>query len=386
MRGAALVRSRVVWLGAAVAALALALAGCSTATNSPVTVSGATLTIYAGQPPGASGGQVASDVLDAERLALRQTGSKVGKFTVRFLPLNKAELSANARTAVQDTSAIAYLGEDSPGTSQISVEITNEVGLLEVSPVDTAVYLTQPTSAVSDSPTTFYPSRSTYHETFARVVPNTAQEAKALVAEMQSLHLTKLYVASDGQPYGASIALEVRQDAPSKGLSIVSSAAGADAVFYGGQPGAAATTALDQAAAASPSAKLFAPSGLYDDAFVAGLSAAAQKNLYVSSPGFDSGTLTPAGSQFVSTFTSSYGHAPAPQAIFGYEAMAAVLAVLKQAGPAAGNRATVVSDFRTLRNRQSVLGTYSLNGGDTSIAPFVIARPQGGKLVPRTQG
>jgi ABC-type branched-subunit amino acid transport system substrate-binding protein len=386
MRAAALVRPRAAWLGAAFAALALVLAGCSTATNSAVTVSGGTLTIYAGQPPSGSGGQAATDALDAEQLALRQTGSKVGKFTVKLVPLHGAEISANARAAVQDSSAIAYLGELVPGTSQVSVQITNELGLLEVSPADTAVYLTQPTSAVSGAPSTFYPSSSTYHETFARVVPNTAQEAKALVAEMQRLHLSKLYVASDGRPYGASVALEVRQDAPSKGLSLVPSAAGADAVFYGGEPGTAATTALDQAAAASPSAKLFAASALYDDAFVAGLSSAAQQNLYVSSPGFTSGALTPAGKQFVSAFTSTYGHAPAVQAIFSYEAMSALLAVLKQSGANAGNRAVVVNGFRTLKNRQSVLGPYSIVGGDTSIAPFVIARPAGGKLVPRTQG
>jgi branched-chain amino acid transport system substrate-binding protein len=384
MRRAALVRPRAVWLGAAFAALALA--GCSSARNSPVTVSGGTLTIYASQPPGDVGGQAATDVLDAERLALRQTGSTVGKFTVKLVALHGAEISADARTAVQDSSAIAYLGEIQPGTSQVSVEITNEVGLLEVSPADTAVYLTQATTAVSGSPSTFYPSRSTYHETFGRVVPTTAQEAKALVSEMQRFHLSKLYVASDGKPYGASVALEVRQDAPAKGLSLVSSAAGADAVFYAGEPGTAATTALDQAAAASPSAKLFAPSALYDDAFVAGLSGAAQKNLYVSSPGFTSAALTPAGQQFVSTFTSTYGHAPAVQAIFGYEAVSALLAVLKQSGANAGNRATVVNGFRTLKNRQSVLGTYSIEGGDPSIAPLVIARPTGGKLVPRTQG
>ena len=55
-----------------------------------------------------------------------------------------------------------------------------------------------------------------------------------------------------------------------------------------------------------------------------------------------------------------------PQAIFGYEAMSAVLAVLKQAGTGAGSRATVVSDFRTLHDRQSVLGTYSISSGDTT--------------------
>jgi hypothetical protein len=70
-----------------------------------------------------------------------------------------------------------------------------------------------------------------------------------------------------------------------------------------------------------------------------------------------------------------------PQAIFGYEAMSAVLAVLKEAGIGAGTRSTVVGDFRTLHGRQSVLGTYSISSGDTNLAPFVFGRPRGGALV-----
>jgi branched-chain amino acid transport system substrate-binding protein len=377
MRGAGLVRTRAVSLCACTALLGLA--GCAAQTSTAVTVTGTSLTIYASQPPRGAGGQAATDVLDAEQLALQQAGHKAGKFNLRLVKLDGAELSDNARTAIQDKTAIAYLGELQPGTSQVSVPITNELGLLEVSPTDTAVY---PVSGTSSS---FYPSSSSFHQTFARVVPTAVQEAKAQVAEMQALGLSKLYVASDGSPYGKSIALEVTQDAPAHGLKQASSPAGADAVFYGGLAGSVATKALDQAAAASPSAKLFGPSGLYDDSFVAGLSAAAQNNLSVSSPGFLTKDLTPGGKQFVSTFQTTYGHGPAPQAIFGYEAMSALLAALTKAGALASNRAQVVSDFRTLHNRQSVLGTYSISGGDTSIAPFIFARPEGGKLVPRTQ-
>jgi branched-chain amino acid transport system substrate-binding protein len=382
MLGASLPRPRAATACGLLSALALALAGCAAQSNSAVTVSGKTLTIYASRPPGGSGGQTAADVLDAEQLALQHAGTTVGKYTVKLVTLTGKEISDNARTAVQHSSAIAYLGEIEPGTSQDSVQITNELGLLEVSPTDTAAYLTEAVPEVSGSPTTFYPSRSTFHQTFARVVPTSAQEAKAIAAEMHSLGATKLYVADDGTPYGVTMAAEVRAVATKQGLSLVSGAASADAVFYGGNNAAAATKALDQAATASSAAKLFAPSALYADSFVAGLSAAAQKNLYVSAPGFTSSTLSPAGQQFVTAFRAAYHHAPVPQAIFGYEAMSAVLAVLRQAGTGAGSRATVVNDFLTLRNRQSALGTYSISSGDTSLAPFVFGHPRGGRLVP----
>ncbi len=364
----------------------LALAGCATQTKSAVTVSGTKLTIYTSRPPGAAGGQAVADVLDAEQLAIQQAGTTVGKFTVRFVALHGAELSDNTRKAVQDASAIAYIGELVPGTSQDSVPITNELGLLQVSPTDTAVYLTQATPVVTGSPGTFYPSSSTYHDTFARVVPTSAQEATAIAAQMHSLGLSKLYISDDGGPYGASIAAEVRADAAKQGLAIVSSPAAAEAVFYGGNSPPLAAKALNQAAAAAGSAKLFVPSAFYDDAFVGALSAGAQRSLYVSSPGFAPSDLTPEGRQFVTAFRSAFGHQPVPVAIFGYEAVSALMAVLKEAGTEAGSRATVVKDFQDLHNRQSVLGTYSISSGDISIEPFVFGHPRAGRLVATAQG
>lgn len=384
MLGASLVRPRAATVCGVLSVLALS--GCAGQTKSAVTVSGSTLTIYLSQPPRAEGGESAADVLHAEQLALRQAGTKVGRFTLSVHPpLEGAELSDNGRTAVQDKSAIAYLGEIEPGTSQDTVPITNELGMLQVSPTDTAVYLTQATPEVRGSPGTFYPSSSTYGQTFARVVPDSAQEAKTIAAEMHSLGLSKLYVGDDGGPYGRSIAAEVRADAGKQGLSIVSSASAADAFFYGGNTPSTALKALDQAASAGP-AKLFVPSALYNYAFAAQLPAAAQRNLYISSPGFTASDLTPSGRQFVTAFTGAYGHAPVPEAIFGYEAASALIAVLKEAGSQAGSRATVVKDFRGLRNRQSVLGTYSLSAGETNIAPFVFGRVRSGRLVATAQG
>jgi branched-chain amino acid transport system substrate-binding protein len=391
MRTWVLARSRAV-TACACLALVAGLAGCGAAGSSTVTVTGSTLSIYAAQPPGGAGGQEAKDVIAAEQLALRQAGDQAGKFKINFVRLDGKEVSDNARTAIEDQTAIAYLGEIEPGTSGVSLPILNQQGLLEVSPTDTASFLTQIAAAVPDSPTKYYPASSTYHQTFARVVPTTLQEASDQVAELEALHIAKLYVASDGSPYGASVAFQVAQDArlarpamtvatgPPTADKVTS--AGAKAVFFGAGSGTAATRFFDSLASAGPNVKLFAPSALYDDAFVSGLVSAAQRDLYVSSPGFMTGDLPPAGAKFVSDFRSAYGHDPAPEAIFGYEAMAAVLSVIRQAGSFASNRADVVHDFRALKDRASVLGTYSLDNGDTNLAPFVLSRVQSGQLTP----
>ena len=370
------------------AALAAILSGCTGTPNATITVNGKSLSVYASQPPG-GGDQQSSDVLAAEQLALTQAGGQAGKFKVRLVKLNGREISDDARTAIEDQTSIAYLGELVPGTSAVSVPITNEVDLLEVSPADTAAYLTQQTPTVSRAPGKFYPASKSYGESFARVVPTTAKEAKALVQAMETLRVSKLYVASDGQAYGSTIAASVAQDA-APGLTVTrgpATAAGfershADAMFLGASSKSAAARVFAAVATASPSAKLFAPSALYADELVSNLPVGVQRNVYVSSPGFLPADLSPAGRKFVEDFKTAYGRVPEPAAIFGYEAMAAVLDVIRQAGPSANARRAIVQDFRGIRSRPSALGTYSLSGGDTNLAPFVIARIQSGALVP----
>jgi branched-chain amino acid transport system substrate-binding protein len=380
MRTSVLGRARA---ACACALVAAGIAGCSAAGTATVTVSGKTLTIYLSAAP-TDVPHVAADVLAAEELALQQNGSSVSGYTLRTVTLRGDEISDQARTAIQNKSAIAYLGEIVPGSSYASLGITNAVDLLQVSPTDTAVELTQATAAVPGAPDSYYEALSSYGRTFARVVPTSRVEAAAQVHEMQALGVSRLYVADDGGAYGSAIALAVKQDAQGK-ITLTGSESGADGVFYGSNSVAGAARFFDSVAASNPATKLFGPSALNDPSFVAALSPTT-RNVYISAPGFLPRNLTAAGRTFVSSFTSAYGHAPGPEAIFGYEAMSAVLSVLKEAGSAANNRSTVVKDFFSLNNRQSVLGTYSIDAnGDTSLTAFVFSRLSHGRLVPFAQ-
>ena len=219
--------------------------------------------------------------------------------------------------------------------------ITNAQDVLEVSPLDTALELTQKTAAVPGAPDNYYEAQKTYGRTFARVVPSASQEATAQAQEMAGLGVKTLYVSSDGSPYGAAIALAVRQAATAHSITVSPSASGADGAFYGASSASAAATAFDKLAQSSPTIKLFGPS-----AVASGLTTSAQ-NVYISAPGFLSKELPAVGHKFVSDFTAAVGHAPAPEAIFAYEAVAAVDFVVHQAGSAANDRSTVVRNFWT---------------------------------------
>ncbi len=364
-------------------ALAVAAGGCTTgATSSIAGITGKTLSIYASVPSQTADPAQAQDILDAEQLALQQNGAQVGTFRIRFEPL-KAKTTDNARTAIQDSSTIAYLGEVDPGASADSIPITEDQDVLQVSPSDTALAYTQPTAAVPGAPKSYYKEAyGSFGYTFARVVPSAALEAKAQVQEMRALGVTRLFVADDGSEYGKAIALAVKDDA-SPAITVVSSEGGADAVFYGGSDPSKAASVFNAAVQANPGTKLFGPSALDNATFAAKLTSAAQRGTYISAPGFLPADLSPSGAKFFADFKAAYGHSPALGAIFGYEAMEAVLSVLGEAGSAANQRATVVKDFFRIRDRPSVLGTYSLNSnGDPDIGPFVFSHFKDGTLVP----
>ena len=405
MASGLLARSRVLSACLCLAgALGAGAGGCGASGSNAVTVTGQRLTVYLSAPSDLAGDPQAQDVIDAELLAFHssvhpscETSShapvSIGSFRVYLVCLTGNKISSNARQAIIDSEAVAYLGEVVPGTSADSIGITNAQDLLQVSPTDTAIELTQSTPAISNAPARYYESKSTYGQTFARVVPSGKAEASAVVAEMKQLGVTSLNVQSDGSEYGRVLADAVKT---AFGSSTSSSQA---AIFYAGTPVVdssghpnytAATKALDNAAAANPTGKLFVSSGLDDDAFVSGLTPQAQKDLYVSSPGFAPSSLTTAGQTFVTNFTSAFGHAPSSQAIFGYAAMEAVLGALRTAGSGAGNRTTVVKALIGAKHLpSSVLGTISISsGGDVTIAsttgassPFVFLRVANGKLV-----
>lgn len=384
------------------ATLATGVAGCAAPANTGSNISGLTLTIYASQPPGGAAGQRAQDVIAAERLALDQVGSRVGAFTIRFRVLNGKSLSDDARTAIQDQSAVAYIGDLVPGTSDRSLGITNGVGgqpLLQVSPADDAVELTQPSPAVPGSPTKYYESLAQNGRTFGRVVPVNTHEATALVKQMKKSGVKRLFVTDDGADYGKAAAYAVTQAAGQAGISTVAgkssasakdvAASHADAVFFGSNAQATAASLFNDVASVSPKVRLFGPGALYDDALAAGLAPAAQGNTVVATPGsLSSRTLSaPAGQKFLADFKTATGHEAGPgggAAIFGYDAMQLVLDVLRRAGATASNHNAVIKEFHNTKNRASVLGTYSIDaGGDTSLTPnYVLQRIRAGKFVP----
>ena len=146
------------------------------------------LTVYVSAPLSGPDAGDGGDVADAARRALEDAGGQAGGTEVKLVVLDDAGpggatdalAGANARQATEDSTAIAYVGELDSGTTRTSLPITNQAGMLQVSPGASAVDLTRSAPGSDQIPQETQPSGS---RTFGRVIPSdTVQGAAAAVA------------------------------------------------------------------------------------------------------------------------------------------------------------------------------------------------------------
>ncbi len=404
------VRSVAAWAAVATA-LTFGVAACGDDNNDggsgSGSVSGDTLTIYSSLPLQGDSRPQAESVVNGEKLALEQAGGKVGDFTIKYVSLDDAiaatgkwdpgATSSNARKASQDSTTIAYLGEFNSGASAISIPIINQAGILQVSPSNTAIGLTDPVGGDKGEPDKYYP---TGKRTYGRVVPYDGIQAAAQATYMKDEGCTKVYILNDKEVYGKGLATATQKAADEAGLVVLGNdgidtkaanfrsvastvkSSGADCMFFGGITQNKGVQLWKDVHAANPDMKLFGPDGVAETPFTEGLSSGEQKVTYITVPTLDPKLYPPSGQKFFTDYKAKFGKDPEPYAIYGYEAMAVVLDAIKRAGDKGNDRQAVIDQFFATSDRDSVLGAYSINeNGDTTLSDYGAQRVENGKLV-----
>jgi branched-chain amino acid transport system substrate-binding protein len=394
-----------VWL--LVPALAIGVAACGDDENEGggggggegATVSGTTLTIYSSLPlQGTSRGQ-SEAVINGERLALDEVGGKVGNFTIKYVSLDdstaqnpgtadEGKTAQNARQAIRDKSTIFYLGEFNSGGTKVSLPILNKAGIAQISPSNTYIGLTTdlPGSEPGE-PDKYYP---TGNRTYARVVPHDKIQGAALVTVMKEDGCKTVTLWNDKSTYGAGLARNVKQAAEEAQLTIeneqgtdknspnyrsIASQVKSDCFLWAGVTGENGVQVYKDVASAAPDAKLYGPDGVTEEAFSnpkkGGIPASvgARTKTTVATLGVED---LPAAEPILEKFKEKYKTQTVdPYAIYGYETMALALDVLKRAGDKANDRAEVVRQLFATKDRESVLGTYSIDeNGDTTLTDY----------------
>jgi branched-chain amino acid transport system substrate-binding protein len=371
---------------------------------------GKTLTVYSSLPlQGASRPQTTA-LVNGVKLALDQAGGKAGDFTIKYESLDDSTAQAgswtpeatqsNARKAAQDSSTAVYLGEFNSGASAVSIPILNEGGIPQISPANTAVGLTSDEPGANPGePEKYYPAQT---RTYVRIVPKDTIQGAAVATLMKQDGCTKVFMTNDKEVYGAGLAKNIQLAADAQGLDIVANEAidknaanyrslaskakgdGADCFVYSGITANNAVQLYKDFSAAIPDAKLYGPDGVAESGFAdpkeGGIPADVASKVKLTVATLAPDEYPPEGQEFFKQFSQKYGEAnPDPYSIYGYEAMRLALDAIQRSGT--GNKEDIVKALFDTKDRESVLGTYSIDeNGDTTLTDYGVYSIDGGEL------
>jgi branched-chain amino acid transport system substrate-binding protein len=371
-------------------AISLAVTGAAAGCASPGSgiQPGEHVTVYVSAPLHGPESVDGRDVTDGAKLALADANGKVGELAVRAVYLDDtserggrarwsdAVAAANARRATEDSTAIAYVGDFDSGATRSSLPITNEARMLQVSPASSAIDLVQPYLGAGDQVPNV---QRTGDRTFGRVIPSDEVQGEAGAVWAKRLGVKDAVVVRDGSAFSRVIGTAFRSRARALGLMTGSSHLAAPGrrcgvsaslghvttYFAGARPPTAGQVSC--ALAPAPNSRVLASDALLGSRALGFISARARA-AYVTTAAEDPRQLPPAGRRFLREFRDRYGRLAGPYAAYGYEAMAVVLDSIRRAGSGGDDRDSVVGSFFDTANRDSVLGTYSIDDvGDTTL-------------------
>jgi branched-chain amino acid transport system substrate-binding protein len=396
-----------------VAVAALTAAGCSSSSSSTgsakLSSSGSTVDIYSSLPMQGSSNAQTIPLVNGIKLALAQAHDKAGDFTVKYTELDDStaaagkwdptQTGANARQAASDPKAVLYIGEFNSGASEVSIPITNQAGLAQISPANTYVGLTTdlPGSAAGE-PMKYYPTGT---RNYLRIVPIDSIQAASDLMAMKQAGCTKVAVANDKEAYGAGLAQLIELEKSFYGVTVVSNtgidptaanfrsyaatvkSAGADCFFFAGITSNGATQIAKDVNAALPTAKIFGGDGVCSSAWTeasqGGVPASIDPLMECTVATQDLNSY-PGGKSFLAAYKAAYKVSdPDPYAIYGYAVMQLALKTIAGLGANGDNKADVIKALFATKTTQSVLGTYGFNkNGDTTLKSYGVYKVTGG--------
>ena len=373
-------------------------------------ISGTALTVYSSLPEQGASSDQTKAIENGAKLALKNKGGKVGKYTVTYKPLDDSLASTgaadegkgrqNARTAVSDKTTVGYLGEYNSGISKVTIPITNRAGIAQVSPANTYVGLTtnEPGSEPGE-PDKYYP---TGKRTYARVVPKDTIQGAALVQAAQQDGCKSVTIWNSKTTYSAGLARNVTMSAEKAGIKVdanegldpkqpnyrsVAANIKSDCFIYTGEIENNGSQALKDAAAAKADMKLYAGDGECLNASAdpeKGVPTEVAARFKCTIATLNPDEFGPEGKKFFADYKKQYkvkGN-PDPYAIYGFEAMSLLLDAIERASNEGDlTRQAVVDALLSTKDRQSVLGAYSIDeNGDTSLTDYGLYKIEGSEL------
>jgi branched-chain amino acid transport system substrate-binding protein len=246
----------------------------------------------------------------------------------------EAQAVTNAKRAAFDEAAVAYLGDFHSSQVHATAPILGAAGLVQVAPVATRADLRGPT--------------------LVRLMPHDGVGARAVAAWLDEIAVREVLVVHDhDSDYGIPVGQMSVEAARERGIAarhrpvwnhdedFTADLGSAGAVLYVGVAGSGAVQMWSDLHAANPKLWLLGSEGVAHE--------------------WLAHELDPSTASRTKFFVSQR----APLALYGFEATALILDAVGQAG---AERGAVLDTIRATRDRDSVVGRYSLDGdGHTTL-------------------
>jgi len=388
-------------------ALGALASGCGSVSGTASAI-GNQLTIYSSLPLQGPSGGVSQQIVNGEKLALYRAGGHVGPFKVSYDSQDDSNTTtgewdpsvtaANAKTAANDPSTIAYLGDYNSAATAISLPLINAAGIVQISPASPYGGLTSSLYAGQDEPERFYP---TGKRNFARLQPGDRAQARAQIQVLRSLDVSKLYVIDDQDPFELPLAQMVVADAQAAGIEVAAhdsidttattnfageaskvAQSGAQAVFFAGGTTPETVDLWQQLHSGDPRLWLLGPSTMVNATFTAEIGSAAAARTLLTTPVLPVSRYPPSSRPVLAAYQRRFGEQPEAYALFGYAAMNAALDAIRRAGSHGNDRQSVIDALFAARERNSVIGRYAIEAdGETTLSSYGVDRVVAGKPV-----
>lgn len=333
--------------------------------------------------------------------ALADRGGKVRDYTITYRRLDDSRASTghaeerlgrrNARTAAEDPNAVGYIGQYNSSVSKVTIPILNRAGIAQVSPSNSYNGLTvSGPGTTRGEPDRYYP---TGRRTYARLLPNDVVQGRALAAAAREDGCASVEVFNSMTVYSRGLAQLTVSAARRLGLKVRASRSyDPQAPSYRSLARRVKARCVVQTAEIESNAVQ-----LMKD-----VTAARQRTRFYGGdgvcldPGY--GDWRSARKTVAPRFRCTIANIHAPS-VYGYEAMSLLLDSIQRAADSGGGsppyqspglrtaqagqvtREKVVAALFATRDRQSPIGTYSIDAnGDTTLTDFGLYRISGKRL------
>jgi branched-chain amino acid transport system substrate-binding protein len=359
---------------------------------------GGTVRVVSDLPMTGSGFGESQSIVNAIRMALAEKSFKAcnGRWAIDFIPFDDASASRgawdpavvedNAHKYVEDTSIAAVIGPLNSDAAKVLIPILNPARLVAISPSNTYAGLTKPGLGEAGEPDIYYPNGE---RNYARVIPADDLQGAVGAEWATDLGAKSVYILDDGELYGTGIADVFEKTAGTLGLkalgreSIDPRAANykdlaarlkrlnPDLIYFGGITQNNAGLLMRDIRNGGYRGKIMAPDGIFEQAFLDSVGAAAGEGILLTFGGIPPDKLEGRAAEWREAYIQEYGSSVDVYAVYGYTAAQVVLEAFERVcaqGKPLTDRAAVRDAVLATRDFDSVLGKFSFDAnGDTTI-------------------